>query len=163
MLRQTVRGLLARKLRVLLTAVAVVLGVGLLSGTLVLGDTTKAELEQALASATEGIDVQVRPRREAPLAEGPRGSAPPLTTSLVERIAQVEGVAAASGSVDGYAQLLGRDGRPLGEGEPLGRSVGRRLPPTSPRGACPVGKPRWPSTGPAPTGNATRSATRCRW
>jgi putative ABC transport system permease protein len=126
-LRQTVRGLLARKLRVLLTAVAVVLGVGLLSGTLVLGDTTKAELEEALAGATEGIDVQVRPRREAPLAEGPRGSAPPLTTSLVERIAQVEGVAAASGSVDGYAQLLGRDGRPLGGGEPLGRSVGPSL------------------------------------
>jgi putative ABC transport system permease protein len=127
MLRQTVKGLLARRLRVLLTAVAVVLGVGLLSGTLVLGDTTRAELEEAFAGSTEGIDVQVRPRRATPFGEGPRGSAPPLPASLLERIAQVEGVAAASGSVDGYAQLLGRDGRPLGGGAPLGRSVGRSL------------------------------------
>jgi putative ABC transport system permease protein len=140
MLRQTVKGLLARKLRVLLTGVAVVLGVGLVSGTLVLTDTTKAVLEQSFARVTEGIDVQVRPSAAALPGGGKGGTGVAgVPASLLDRIAGVSGVEQASGSVTGDAQLLGRDGRPAGPGEPLGRSIGPSFAPDLTAGYAPAG------------------------
>jgi putative ABC transport system permease protein len=139
MLRQTVKGLLTRKLRVLLTGVAVMLGVGLVSGTLVLTDTTKAVLEKSFARVTEGIDVQVRPSAAALPGGGKGGTGVAgVPASLLDRIAGVSGVEQASGSVTGYAQLLGRDGRPAGPGEPLGRSIGPSFAPDLTAGHAPA-------------------------
>jgi len=140
MLRHTIRGLLARKLRVLLTGVAVMLGVGLVSGTLVLTDTTRAELQQSLTSATEGIDVQVRPDPAALPGAG-KGAAgvAGVSASLLGRVAAVPGVEHATGAVTGYAQLLGRDGRPASRGEPLGRSIGPSLAADLTDGHAPAG------------------------
>jgi putative ABC transport system permease protein len=140
MLRQTVKSLLARKLRVLLTGVAVMLGVGLVSGTLELVDTTKAVLEKSFARVTEGIDVQVRPSAAALPGGGKGGTGGAgVPASLLDRIASVSGVEQASGSVTGYAQLLGRDGRPAGPGEPLGRSIGPSFAPDLTAGHAPAG------------------------
>jgi putative ABC transport system permease protein len=140
MLRQTVKGLLARKLRVLLTGVAVMLGVGLVSGTLVLTDTTKAVLEKSFARVTEDIDVQVRPNAAALPGGGKGGTGiAGVPASLLDRIAGVSGVEQAGGSVTGYAQLLGRDGRPAGPGEPLGRSIGPSFAPDLTAGHAPAG------------------------
>src|SRR5262245_38085616 len=140
MLRATVTGLLARKLRVLLTGVAVMLGVGLVSGTLVLTDTTEAVLAHSVARAAGGIDVQVRPSAAALPGGGKGGTAGAgMPASLLARVVAVPGVARATGSVTGAAQLLGRDGRPAGPGDPRGRAIGPSFAPDLTAGRLPSG------------------------
>ena len=58
------RGLGARKLRTALTALAVVLGVAMISGTYVLTDTIDKSFDDVFQTASQGVDV-VRHRREA--------------------------------------------------------------------------------------------------
>ena len=60
MWRATIKSLLARKLRLLLTAVAVVLGVGFVAGTLVLTDTATATFDQLFGDIYAGTDVVVQ-------------------------------------------------------------------------------------------------------
>jgi putative ABC transport system permease protein len=110
--RATVKSLLARKLRLALTALAVVLGVGFVVGTLVLTDTLSRAFDQAFAGSVEGADVVVRGRSafEPGLGGAPGSEAfseqPPVPEDLVEEVAGVEGVASAVGEVTGYAQLV---------------------------------------------------------
>jgi putative ABC transport system permease protein len=128
MLRYSVRSLLAAKGRLLLTAVAIVLGVGVVVGTFVLTDTAAAAARAAYAEASPRVDVVVRavPGGEGEVFSDITGElfAEPMPASVVEKAARVDGVASATGVLSGDAQLLGRDGRVVGGGRaPLGRSV----------------------------------------
>jgi putative ABC transport system permease protein len=110
--RATLKSLLARKLRLALTALAVVLGVGFVVGTLVLTDTLSRAFDQAFAGTVEGADVVVRGTSafEPGLGAAPGSEAfeeqPPVPEELVQEVAGVEGVATAVGEVTGYAQLI---------------------------------------------------------
>ena len=128
MWRYTLTSLRAARGRLLLTAVAVTLGVGAVSGTLVITDSAEAAAEAAFAEATPRVDVVVRAtsRGEGEVFSDITGElfAQPMPVSAVDRVARLDGVAAAIGVVSGDAQLLGRDGRVVGGGRaPLGRSV----------------------------------------
>ena len=59
MTRYVFRGLGARKLRTALTALAVVLGVAMISGTYVLTDTIDKAFSDVFQTASEGVDVSV--------------------------------------------------------------------------------------------------------
>ena len=60
MLRATIKSLLARKLRLLLTALAVVLGVGFTAGTFILTDTALASFDDLFGQAYSNVDVVVQ-------------------------------------------------------------------------------------------------------
>ena len=64
MKRVAIRGLLARKLRSTLTAIAIVLGVAMVSGTLVLTDTIDKAFDSIFSSSYEQTDAVVS-RQEA--------------------------------------------------------------------------------------------------
>jgi putative ABC transport system permease protein len=110
--RAALKSLLARKLRLALTALAIVLGVGFVVGTLVLTDTLSRAFDQAFAGTVEGTDVVVRGASafQPGFGGGPGGGAfeeqPPVPEDLVDRVADVDGVASAVGEVSGYAQLV---------------------------------------------------------
>lgn len=112
MLRLTLANLRARKLRLAFSALAVVLGVAFVAGSLVLTDT----LRQTFSGLVTNIaaDSAVSIRTASPLAgdAGDEGR-PPVPVAVVGRVAAVKGVAAAEGYVAGYAALIGRDGVPL--------------------------------------------------
>ena len=109
MLRATLRSLLARKLRLLLSATAVVLGVAFVSGALVLTDTLGRVFDDLFVSTSQKTDVEVRGKA---LFEGDGGTTrEPVSASLLPQLRQVPGVAAATGDVIGYAQIVGRDGK----------------------------------------------------
>src|SRR5262245_38612187 len=110
MWRATIKGLLAHKLRLALTALAVILGVAFVSGTYVLTDTLGHTFDQLFTQVNEGIAVQVRASNEFGDA---RGRVP---ESLVPEIKQVEGVARAEGIVQGYAQVVDKQGDPVTTG-----------------------------------------------
>ena len=116
MLRATLRSLLARKLRLLLSATAVVLGVAFVSGALVLTDTLGRVFDDLFVSTSQKTDVEVRGKA---LFEGDGGTTrEPVPASLVEQLREVPGAAAVTGDVIGYAQVVGKDGKAYGAGGP---------------------------------------------
>jgi putative ABC transport system permease protein len=128
MWRYTFTSLWAAKGRLLLTAVAIALGVGAVSGTLATIDSASAAADAAFAKASSRVDLVVRatPRGEGEVFSDITGElfAEPMPVAAVDRVARLDGVAAAIGVVSGDAQLIGRDGRVVGGGRaPLGRSI----------------------------------------
>ena len=114
MLRATLKGLLAQRIRLLLTAVAVVLGVGFLTATSVLSDSIRQGADEVFGSTAEKSDAEVRSAPAFAGATGPDAAREPLPEDIVSRIEAVDGVEEAAGLVQGYAQLLDKDGDRVG-------------------------------------------------
>jgi putative ABC transport system permease protein len=116
MWRITLKSIGAHKRRLLGTCSAVLLGVTFLSGTLVLGDTMGDGFRAMFTEANAGTDALVRSDVEvgdADLSE--RGT---LDAALADRIAAVDGVAAAVPRIEGSGRIVGADGDPLGGNGP---------------------------------------------
>ena len=107
MFRATLKAILARRLRLALTTLAVVLGVAFVTGTYVLTDTIGHAFDNAFAQTEVGIDLVVR--AQDPYVRDPDERIR-VPDSLARRIAEVRGVATADGIVRGYAQFVGKDG-----------------------------------------------------
>src|SRR4051794_37252956 len=101
MFRATLKSLLARKVRLILSGLAVVLGVMFVSGAFVLTDTLGRSFDSVFADGFSEIDVNVaaKPKVELNEMEGEQTSAP-LPAALVDRVKQVPGVASATGIVN---------------------------------------------------------------
>ena len=114
MFRVIMRGLLARKFRLIATALAVTLGVAFMAGTLVLTDTFSQTFDDLSAGVYKGTDAAVR---ATAVFKGPQFTGeqrPFVNASLVGPLSRVPGVAAAEGSIFGYTRLIGKDGKALG-------------------------------------------------
>ena len=111
MLRVTLRGLLAHKVRLVATAVAVLLGVAFMTGTQVLTSSISASFDKVFADVYASIDVVVRSNTKV---ETPFGSERArIDETLVPVIAGVDGVRAAEGQVVAQIRVLDREGEPL--------------------------------------------------
>src|SRR5580658_5930841 len=110
----TIKGLLAHKLRLMLTALAIVLGVTFISGTFVLTDTLHNTFSVLFGSVYQKIDFQVR--GVAQLGSGASATRNELPESLLATVRRVPGVEAAEGGVEGYAQFVAQDGKPIQTG-----------------------------------------------
>src|SRR4249919_137653 len=113
MLHATLKSLLARKLRLVLTALAVVLGVGFTAGTYVLTDTALKSFDDLFGNVYAGIDVVVQGTSAfTPSAGGSSGGGgggqetKPIPESILPTVQAVDGVATADGSVSGLAQIV---------------------------------------------------------
>ncbi|WP_336208320.1 ABC transporter permease [Nonomuraea sp. LPB2021202275-12-8] len=104
MLKTARAGLRAHKLRLLLTSLAIMLGVAFIAGTFVLNDTIQAGFAQRVTADAEKVAVAVLPE------EREKGIAP----ETLERVRGVAGVREAHGLVRGSAPLLGKDGKTVG-------------------------------------------------
>jgi putative ABC transport system permease protein len=104
----TLRGLFARKARALLTGLAVLLGVAMISGTYVFTDTINSSFDQIFENANEGVDVVVSGRSAFDTDMGPVSQEVP--DSLIRRVREVPGVQLAAGSVEDYASIFKANG-----------------------------------------------------
>jgi putative ABC transport system permease protein len=122
MWRYTLKSLLTRRLRLVLTGVAIALGVAMVAGTLIAATALNRVLGDVFSAEAIGADIVV----QAVPGEG-TGERPVIPEEAVERIADVDGVRRATGAISGYAQLVGRDGEALGgsdlDNPPEGRSI----------------------------------------
>src|SRR5262249_23231854 len=114
--RVTIKGLLAHKLRFALTALAVMLGVAFMSGTMVLTDTISRTFDNLFADVNKGTDAYVRSAQSLSSGFGgpsrrQRGRIP---ASLLPEIQSVPGAAAAEGHLQFYAQLVDKKGDAIG-------------------------------------------------
>ncbi len=97
MARLVLRGFLQRKLRVALTAIAVVLGVALMAGTYILTDTINHSFAKIFQTASKGHDVVITPAET--LGREIQAENSPVTSAMVERVRRTAGVAEAAGSI----------------------------------------------------------------
>jgi putative ABC transport system permease protein len=97
----TIKGLLAHKLRLALTALAIVLGVTFISGTFVLTDTLHNTFSVLFGDVYQKIDFQIR--GVAQLGSGANALRNPMPESLLAKVRRVPGVEAADGEVEGRA------------------------------------------------------------
>ena len=115
MWRVTLKGLLAHKLRLALTAIAIVLGVTFISGTFILTDTLHNTFNTLFSNIYQNVDFQVR--GVAQFTNGNGGSVRnPISESVLPTIKRVPGVAAASGGVQGPAQFVDHSGKAISNG-----------------------------------------------
>lgn len=115
MLRATLKSLLARKLRLILSGLAVVLGVMFVAGAFVVTDTLNRSFDSLFASAYSTTDVAVsaKPKVEVSEFEGEEVAAP-LAASVVKQVGAIPGVKSATGQVDADgARVIGSDGKVL--------------------------------------------------
>jgi putative ABC transport system permease protein len=113
--RVTLRGLLAHRVRLLLTTLSVVLGVAFVSGTYVLTDSMSAVFEDLVRGGTGTVDVLVRAERPGGgnAVEDLDVALLPLPAGLVDEVLAVEGVSDAEGSVEGFAMIVRPDGEAI--------------------------------------------------
>ena len=111
MFRAAWKSLMARKLRLFLTALSIVLGVGFVAGTYVLTDTMNAAFEELFTQASSASDLVVRSENAFDnVGAGPGTGASqeraPLEESLVDVIGAVPGVEVAVPDVAGTAAIV---------------------------------------------------------
>ncbi|MEU6429090.1 FtsX-like permease family protein [Microbispora sp. NPDC046973] len=116
MFRTTLTGLLAHRLRLVLTSLAIVLGVGFIAGTFVLTDTIDAGFTQSFAADADKVDVVVTPKDGAEPDET-------LPESALAAVKAVQGVKDAQPMVSGDAPLIGKDGKVVGDSPTAGVSI----------------------------------------
>ncbi len=116
MLTLVLRGFVQRKLRVLLTAIAIALGVALMAGTYILTDTINHAFAEVFDTAYANKAVVVT---EKETLGGSQVSV--LNVATLARVRAVPGVAAASGSISSQAALLTTSGKRLTSGGAPGR------------------------------------------
>jgi putative ABC transport system permease protein len=115
--KTTIASLLGRKRRLLRTSLAVLLGVAFMCGTMVLTDTVGKSFKDLFGSVFAGTDAYVRSAAKISGGNGPGGGFEARATvpdSLLPTVRSAEGVQTAEGIIQGYTQIVGKDGKAIG-------------------------------------------------
>jgi putative ABC transport system permease protein len=121
------RGLFGRKLRTVLTALAIVLGVATVSGTYVLTDSINNAFHSIFFETRAGSDAIISGKSAFDITGDSGVTAPSFDESLLQKVRDLPDVAEADGQVNGEAQLIGKDGKAIvyGGAPNLGFSIAR--------------------------------------
>jgi putative ABC transport system permease protein len=102
---------MAHKVRLIATAVSVLLGVAFMSGTQVLTSSVSASFDKVFADVYASIDVVVRSSNEVDTPFGPERTR--ISEAVLPTVSGVAGVEAAEGQVVGQIRVLDKDNQPL--------------------------------------------------
>ncbi|WP_405408842.1 ABC transporter permease [Streptomyces decoyicus] len=111
MFRTALRNVLAHKARLLMTVLAVMLGVAFVSGTLVFTATLSDAYRASSQKGYADIDVAIQPKSSDSGSGETR-----LDHKLLDKAAQVPGAASVTGTVTGFTAIADRKGKPIGDG-----------------------------------------------
>lgn len=111
MLRTALRNVFAHKARLVMTALAITLGVAFVCGTLVFGDTVAQALRGASARSFKNVAVSVQAESRSNPGSGADGArSTALTSDLADKVRAVPGVTSVHPMIDGSATLAAKDG-----------------------------------------------------
>ena len=133
MIAVALKGLLARRVRAILTAFAIVLGVAMVSGTFVLTDTIQRAFHGVFSSSYKDTSVTVSGKE---VVEGSLSGRPTVPDTLVTTVRALPDVAAASGQLVDFSsntdsvKLIDARGKALGGHAP---TFGFGIDPSQPR------------------------------
>jgi putative ABC transport system permease protein len=108
-----VRGLFARKLRLTLTVLAVVLGTTLIAGTYVFTDSINGAFDKIFTVSNKGTDAAITPHKTIDTSNN-GGTQPTVPGNVLEEVRRSPGVATAEGSIFDSGTILGKDGKRIG-------------------------------------------------
>ncbi len=112
MWKATLASLRAHRLRLVLTALSIVLGVAFVTGTLIFTDTLHNTFDQLFQGVYGKISVQVR--QPSPVTDQFGNKAfIPMPESILPQVANLPGVAASEGTVTGFAQLVDKHNKAI--------------------------------------------------
>ena len=117
MISVALKGLAGRKLRAFLTALAIVLGVAMVSGTYVLTDTIQSAFDQIFAGSYKDTAAVITGKSAVSFAQS---GSPTVPDSLLAKVKALPDVQTATGQIfnlndsSDQGKLIGRDGKPLG-------------------------------------------------
>ncbi|MER7406534.1 FtsX-like permease family protein [Streptomyces sp. NPDC000070] len=115
MFRTALRNVLAHKARLLMTVLAVMLGVAFVSGTLVFTNTISDAFQKSSAKGFDQVDVAMTADYQD--AEGDQvGKLHELNQAVLDKSERVPGAASAIGVVQGFTAIADKDGKLLGDG-----------------------------------------------
>jgi putative ABC transport system permease protein len=114
MLHVTWKGLLAHKLRLTTTGIAVLIGVAFMAGTLVLTATIGSTFDGLYKDINAGTDVVVRQAQSVSSGQGFGATRAAVDASVLPTVQAVDGVRVAEGNVSGYAQYVNKSGKAVG-------------------------------------------------
>jgi putative ABC transport system permease protein len=135
MIAVALKGLAGRKIRALLTALAVVIGVMMVSGTLVLTDTIQKGFDGVFTASYEQTDAVIAGKE---IVKGSQSGAATVPEALLTKVRALPEVAAAGGTISptesNEAEIFGRDGKAMGSGGAprFGLGIDASLPQFSP-------------------------------
>jgi putative ABC transport system permease protein len=113
MLLLTWRNLLARKVRLLMSTLAIVLGIGFLAGVMTFSSGLNATFQNIVSGSTS--DGLVRPAGDVSAANAGVATTQLITPADIDKISALPEVEDATGSVDGFGSfLLGEDDKLVG-------------------------------------------------
>ena len=145
MIRVALRGLAGRKLRAVLTALAIVLGVAMISGTLVLTDAIDRAFDRIFVQSYAGTDAVVTAAESDISFEGESATAPPIPDNILQQVRAVSSVDAAVGSVfeETAVKIIDNEGEPIVKNAPtFGFGLDASVPRFNP---LELKEGRWPS------------------
>src|SRR6188472_1873739 len=117
MIAVALKGVAGRKVRALLTALAIVIGVTMVSGTLVLTDTIQKGFDSVFGASYEQTDAVIAGKE---IVKGSQSGAATVPESLLAKVRALPEVGAAGGTIapiaSNQAEIFGRDGKAVGSG-----------------------------------------------
>ncbi|WP_344892866.1 ABC transporter permease [Actinomadura meridiana] len=109
----TLRNLAAHKIRLVLTAVAVILGVAFVAGTLIFTDSMNKQFDDLFSRVGKNVAVDVRAKQVVD-GDDDGTAAQPVPASVLTTLRGIDGVKNPQGNVTGYAAVVGKDGKVVG-------------------------------------------------
>src|SRR5947209_10356020 len=117
MIRVALKAIAARRARMVLTSLAIVLGVGMVSGALTLSDTLRHAANSLTTSSYRGTDAVVDARTAFAVSQEGNASPPTVPASLLARVRALPQVETAVGDVTNtQTRIIDRHGSIVGSG-----------------------------------------------
>lgn len=113
MWKVALKGIVARKSRLLLTSLAVILGTSFLSGTQIFSDTLNRTFDTLFTEVFADVNAYVRSSNVIETDFGGEERTL-LPLGIVSDVSKIEGVKSATPQVQTYARIIGKDGKPIG-------------------------------------------------
>src|SRR4051794_17334924 len=115
MTKVTLKGLAMHKTRAVLTTLAVVIGVAMISGAYVVSDTMLSAAKSLSSAAYDNTDAVVL-KKQAFNKKDNVGTAVTIPAATIDRVRAVPQVAAATGDITEQAKLINKNGKVVGSG-----------------------------------------------
>src|SRR5258705_615366 len=129
MIRVALKGLLARRTRSILTALAIVIGVATISAAFTLSDTMRKGADALSSDAYDGTAAAVTARTAFKLSDQSSTEAPTIDASLLQQVRAVPQVGAAIGDLTNLTtKIVDAKGEPIGDGPYFGGGLDTHQP-----------------------------------
>src|SRR3954471_12637921 len=116
MMKVALKGLSMHKMRAVLTTLAVVIGVAMISGAYVVSDTMLSAAQSLSGSAYDNTDAVVTKKTAFTNGSDTIGGAVTVKPDVLQKVRSLPQVAAATGDITEQAKLVDKKGKGIGSG-----------------------------------------------